>query len=207
MDNEVIFQVDITKFSEVDNAIREIATNASMLKITDLESREQFDKVHDMRMKLVKMRTQGIDKIEADIKAPHLAFTKAIGAEAIKRREQLKEIEADLQVEEDKVNSHKEAIRMEKARKAQEKLNGRITALAELGGCVDITVVSALTDEEYSAELVRLAQVKKDKEDAEAREFLSQQEAMKKEREELDRQKAIVDKAQKDELERKQSVL
>ena len=59
--------VDLTKFSEVDKAIAEMATNASMLKITDLASKEQFDKVHDTRMALVKMRTQGIDKIEAEI--------------------------------------------------------------------------------------------------------------------------------------------
>lgn len=225
----VAFVFDVTKFSEVDGAIQEIATNASMLRITDIESKEQFDRVHDMRMKLVKMRTQGIDKIEAEVKAPHLAFTKAVGEEANKRREQLKAIEKDLQVEEDKVNAHKEAIRAEKARKAQEKLNARITALAELGGCVDITIVSALTDEEYTAELLRLAQVKKDKEDAEAREFLRQQEekakqeaeaqrlreqseeiarqqeAIKKQQEDLDRQKAEAEKIIKDEQDRKQA--
>lgn len=227
--DQAIFTFDISKFSEVDGAIQEIATNASMLRITDIESKEQFDRVHDMRMKLVKMRTQGIDKIEAEVKAPHLAFTKAVGEEANKRREQLKAIEKDLQAEEDKVNAHKEAIRIEKARKAQEKLNARITALAELGWCVDITVVSALTDEEYTAELLRLAQVKKDKEDAEAREFLRQQEekakqeaeaqrlreesekierekeSIRKQQEDLDQKKVEADKIIKDEQDRKQA--
>jgi len=144
--------VDLTKFSEVDKAIAEMATNASMLKITDLASKEQFDKVHDTRMTLVKMRTQGIDKIEAEIKAPHLAFTKAVGEEASKRREQLKAIEKDLQAEEDKVNAEKERIRAEKARKAQEMVQLRIKMMSEVKGCVDIQVLSALSEAEFTQE-------------------------------------------------------
>lgn len=225
----VAFIFDVIKFSEVDGAIQEIATSASMLRITDLESKEQFDRVHDMRMKLVKMRTQGIDKIQAEAKAPHIAFTKAVDEEANKRREQLKAIEKDLQVEEDKVNAHKEAIRAEKARKAQEKLQERVNKMSAVDGCIDVNLLTALTDSEFAIELhnytqffdekkrqeesekKRLAE-EKAKQEAEAQrlreqseEIARQQESMRKQQEDLNRQKAEADKIIKDEQDRKQA--
>lgn len=227
--DQAIFTFDVSKFSEVDGAIQEIATNASMLRITDIESKEQFDRVHDMRMKLVKMRTQGIDKIEAEVKAPHLAFTKAVGEEANKRREQLKAIEKDLQSEEDKVNAHKEAIRAEKARKAQEKLQERINQMSVVGGCTDIVILWALSDDEFQTEFIKAEKLydekkrseeieqariaeEKAKQETEAKrlreqaeEIARQQEAMRKQQDDLDRQKAEVEKAQKEELEKKQA--
>lgn len=225
----VAFVFDVTKFSEVDGAIQEIATNASMLRITDIESKEQFDRVHEMRMKLVKMRTQGIDKIEAEVKAPHLAFTKAVGEEANKRREQLKAIEKDLQAEEDKVNAHKEAIRAEKARKAQEKIQERVNRMAGVGGCTDMIILWSLTDEEFEAEFIKAEKIyeekkrqeeadklriaeEKAKQEAEAQrlreqaeELARQQEAMRKQQEDLDRQKAEAERIIRDEQDRKQA--
>ena len=224
-----VFTFDVSKFSEVDGAIQEIATNASMLRITDIESKEQFDRVHDMRMKLVKMRTQGIDKIEAEVKAPHLAFTKAVWEEANKRRDQLKSIEKDLQAEEDKVIEHKEALRAEKARKAQEIIQNRIKMMSQIGGCIDMQVLSALSESEFTQEYntahalyqenlqkveiekTRIAE-EKAKQESEAQrlreqseEIARQQQSMKKQQEDLDRQKAEVEKAQKEELEKKQA--
>lgn len=47
--DQAIFTFDVSKFSEVDGAIQEIATNANMLRITDIESKEQFDRIEKER--------------------------------------------------------------------------------------------------------------------------------------------------------------
>lgn len=120
---------DLTKFSEIDSKIAEIKTNAKMLKITDVEDKKQFDLVHDTRMNLVKMRTQGIEPIRKEIVAPLNAVVDSVNAEAKKRTEQLKEIEAELQAEEDKVLEHRKKIQEEKARKAQEKVQERLNKM------------------------------------------------------------------------------
>jgi hypothetical protein len=202
------FTLDIGKFSEVDRAISEIATNASMLKITDLASKEQYDKVHDTRMTLVKMRTQGIDKIESEIKAPHLAFAKAVGEEATKRREQLKAIEKDLQAEEDKVNEEKERIRAEKAKKAQEKTQERLNKMLVVGGCTDVTILGALSDQDFEIEFLKAEKTYDEKKRAEEQEIERKRiedenrkiesEKLKKQQEEMEERMAEMRKKEKE---------
>ena len=195
---EVITGV-IEKFSETDGAIAGLQTEYGMLTITDTESKEQYDKVHDGRMMLVKMRTQGIDIIEAELKAPHLAFNKAVGEEANKRREQIKTIEAHLKSEEEKVDTIKEAARQEKIRKGQEKLNGRIQRMSTVGGCVDISVIAPLSDELFEIEWLKAEKIFGEKKIAEEAEHLKLAEEKK-----LQEEATAKLKADQDELKKKQ---
>lgn len=164
---DVIISGVLEKFSETDAAIARLETEFGMLTITDVESKEQYDKVHEGRMMLVKMRTQGIDTIEAELKAPGIAFNNAVGAEAEKRRSQLKAIEAHLKSEEEKVDAIKEAARQEKIRKGQEKLNERIKKMSVVGGCVDISIIAPLTDEEFEIEFLKAEKIYDEKKRAE----------------------------------------
>jgi hypothetical protein len=63
-------KTEISIFSENDKAISEIMATSKTLVITDLEDKEQYDKVHNQRMALVKMRTQGIDPKEEELTNP-----------------------------------------------------------------------------------------------------------------------------------------
>lgn len=72
----------LEEFSETEKAIAQIETDLGMLIITDVDSKEQFDKVHDGRMALVKMRTQGIEPLKKKLKAPAIAFNNSIDEKA-----------------------------------------------------------------------------------------------------------------------------
>lgn len=206
----------LEKFSKTDGEIAKLETEFGMLTITDLESKEQYDKVHDGRMMLVKMRTQGIDTIEKELKAPGIAFNKAVGEEAEKRRTQLKKIEAHLKSEEDKVDAIKEAARQEKIRKGQEKLNERIQKMSFVGGCVDISIIAPLTDEEFEIEFVKAEKIYDEKVRAEeienarlAEEKIARDEAnakLAKDQEELAARKAEMDAKEREIAERQKVI-
>lgn len=206
----------LEKFSETDAAIANLETEFGMLTITDLESKEQYDKVHDGRMMLVKMRTQGIDTIEKELKAPGIAFNKAVGEEAEKRRTQLKKIEAHLKSEEEKVDAIKEAARQEKIRKGQEKLNERIKKMSVVGGCVDISIIAPLSDEDFEIEFLKAEKIYDENKRAEeienarlAEEKIARDEAnakLAKDQEEFEERKRIMEEKER-EIEARQKVI
>ena len=127
---EVILTPEVVEqFSETEKAISQIETDLGMLVITDPESKEQYDKVHDGRMSLVKLRTQGIEPLKKKLKAPAIAFNNAIDERANSLTERVKKVEAHLQSQENIVDELREKRRKEKEKKKAEKLQARVNQM------------------------------------------------------------------------------
>jgi hypothetical protein len=192
---------EISRFSVADSAIAEITAQYSCLAITDVEDKAQYQVVHNARMHLRDVRVS-IEKTRKEANADYVAIKKAIDDEAKRITAPLELIEQRLKVEEDKVEAHRESIRMEKARKAQEKLQDRVNKMNAVRGCSDITIISALSDDDFESELAKATtadETRKQEEEKERVRIAEEKVAQETERKRIIAETADLQK-QKDEL-------
>ena len=123
-----------------------------LLKITDLNDKEQFDAVHDARMIMVKVRTTTDKQRKKNNEAAN-KYVKDNNAAAKEIVEAAAPIETHLQTEEDKVTKEKERIKAEEERIEKEKIQGRVDALQAVKVVLPFMDVATMTDDEYATVL------------------------------------------------------
>jgi len=123
-----------------------------LLKITDLNDKEQFDAVHDARMIMVKVRTTTDKQRKKNNEAAN-KYVKDNNAAAKEIVEAAAPIETHLQTEEDKVTKEKERIKAEEVRIEKEKIQGRVDALQAVKVVLPFMDVATMTDDEYATVL------------------------------------------------------
>jgi hypothetical protein len=113
-------------------AIAELSKKYMPLKINGLEDKKGYEAVHAARMDVVKRRT-AVEKKRKELKADALKFGQAVDAEAKRITALLHPIENHLESEESAIVQEKARIAAEKERLEQERIQGRVNRLYEMG--------------------------------------------------------------------------
>lgn len=209
----------IEAFEQRKSALEVMVETAKVLKIENVEDKAQLAVVSSKRkeLKAARVAVQKEGKAMRDLVAP---ITKMI----LEKEAQLVGIispeETRLQAEEDKVEAHFEAIRLEKERIENERVEGLVMQLREFGLNLDRVAVGAMTDEQFSETLsaakARREMEIKAKADAEEAERIrvelqaKQEQELKAERERLAAEREAIEaeaKAMREELERERAKL
>lgn len=174
----------------------ELADKYKDLKIKGAEDKDGYKKVREARIELKNERV-AVENDAYALRENAIKFQKAV----ITREKQLVGIisstEKTLQDEEDKYKKEIEAIRVEKERKEQERIQNRINALAKFNYAIDLYDASTMLDDKFNELLSRaevdykdlqeqIAQAKADEE----RKRKEEAEQLEQQRKELAKQKA-----------------
>lgn len=131
----------------------ELASQAKGLDIESIEDREAIKEVARLRKDLKSARVE-IQKEGKAMRDPLTGISKFIIEKEKELVAIIEPVEQDLKSKEDWVKAEKERIAEEERRREEEKINGRINALAELGFKIDYSDLKVMTDEEFD-ELLR----------------------------------------------------
>lgn len=122
------------------------------LEITDLEDKEQYDAVHAARMVMVKVRT-AIEKQRKAQKAAALDYGRAVDAAAGKLYDESTSIEEHLQTEEDKVLNEQKRIKEEETERERVKIQERVDTFGKYHLILPYVDVVGMSDDEFGARL------------------------------------------------------
>lgn len=189
---------EIARFWIADQAIKEYQEQYWSLEITDLDDKEQFDKVHEARMKMRDIRID-IEKKRKEATEWYRKIKESIDDEAKRITKPIADLEESLKAQEERVEAHKAQLKAEKERKAKEKLQDRLNKLAAVGGTIDVALLERLTDDEFAQDLAKFTKLFEDKKAEEA----AAAQKLEEERKEREAAAAKIKKEQ-DELEEKQ---
>ncbi|MCC7419844.1 MAG: hypothetical protein IT428_06170 [Planctomycetaceae bacterium] len=137
----------------VDTAeIAEAVAPCLAMKIAGVNDTIGFKAVHEARMKLKDMRVR-IEKKRKELKEGALEYGRLVDSEAKRLTAPLLPAEEHLEAEEKRINAEKDRIKAEAEAARQRKIQVRVDALAECRAAVDLSRISAMTDEEFDAHL------------------------------------------------------
>jgi hypothetical protein len=170
---------ELAEWRKQDAVIAKLREEYMPLTINGVDDRKGFAIVHDARMEVKALRV-AVEKKRVELKADALAYGKAVDAEAKRLTALLEPIEEHLESQEKAVVEERERIKREAEEARKAKIKARFDELKSLGFQGDYMRVPDLSDEEYAtlaveakaakAEADRLAEIERQRLEAEAAE-------------------------------------
>ena len=145
----------LEKFNVINAAISTMRSDFMSLKITDLNDKENYLKVHDARM-VVRGKRIEVEKVRKELKENILKEGRVIDDEAKRITGLLEPIEEHLSSQERAVDDEKERQLQEKKKAYTEKVNTRTQALAKYGATIDYGTIVLMTDESFASMLTQV---------------------------------------------------
>lgn len=127
---------DLVRFNVTDAAIAELGNKYMKLEITDVNSKDEFEKVHTARMDMVRRRTS-VTKVGKELREEALAYQKAVIAEEKRLVALMEPIESHLSTEEQKVIDEKARIKREAEEKEAARIQARVDRIFNYGARFD----------------------------------------------------------------------
>lgn len=179
----------IATYSPADAGIADLRERYMPLVVAGVDDRDGLQEVHAARM-VVKAHRVEIEKTRKALKAGALEYGRRVDAEAKRLTGLLEPIEEHLQAEEDRIAEAKAAIKAEEERKRKAKLDERVAALAAVGYQAQVSVVEAMTDDDFEAELAHRQLQHEERQAREAEERARREAEEAAERERIERERA-----------------
>jgi len=170
----------VIEYSVNEAAIAKMSDLYMDLTIDGIDDKEGWEQVHTADMVMVKHRT-GIEKLRKSSNADAQTFIKNNNGEAKVLIDAMAPIESHLKSQKKAVTDEQARIKAEVDKAEQERIQGRIDALAELGITIPYFELASMDDDEFNetlesankaheAELARIAEEARLKTEAEEKE-------------------------------------
>ena len=143
---------ELTEFSAAGAAIADMVKTYGHLTIVDLENKSEVAAVVEAH-RMVKAYRVKIEKKRKEIKAPALAFGKAVDKEGKRLAALIEPLETHLDNEREKLRAAERAAAEAEKKAAAEKLQGRIDAMNAVNGPVNLDMLANITDQAFELEL------------------------------------------------------
>jgi hypothetical protein len=143
---------ELTEFSAAGAAIADMVKTYGHLTIVDLENKSEVAAVVEAH-RMVKACRVKIEKKRKEIKAPALAFGKAVDKEGKRLAALIEPLETHLDGEREKLRAAERAAAEAEKKAAAEKLQGRIDAMNAVNGPVNLDMLANITDQAFELEL------------------------------------------------------
>lgn len=143
---------ELTEFSAAGAAIADMVKTYGHLTIVDLENKSEVAAVVEAH-RMVKAYRVKIEKKRKEIKAPALAFGKAVDKEGKRLAALIEPLETHLDGEREKLRAAERAAAEAEKKAAAEKLQGRIDAMNAVNGPVNLDMLANITDQAFELEL------------------------------------------------------
>jgi hypothetical protein len=177
---EATEQTALVEFNVTDAAIQTMKQEFMGLQIIGVDDKEGFEVVHNSRM-IVKNKRIEVEKTRKALNENALSWQRKVNSEAKRITELLAPIEEHLQEQEATYEAEREKVRKEIERKEQERMQGRVALLMNIGMSfngafyffpgsplnIDVITVTGNSDEKFTQFLAQ-AQVESDRIKAEA---------------------------------------
>lgn len=188
-DVDAMVSTAIATYQPADAGIADLRERFMPLVVEGVEDREGLRRVHDARM-VVKAHRVAIEKTRKDLKAGALEYGRRVDDEAKRLKALLEPIETHLQAEEERIAAEKAAIKAEEERRRKAKLDERVAALAEVGYLAQVSVVEAMTDQDFEEELAFRREQHEERQAREAEERARREAEQAAERERAEKERA-----------------
>lgn len=139
---------ELIVYNVTDAAIEKMKNEFMPLKVNGVDDKEGYAACYKARIEVKGYRVE-VEKRRKELKAESLEFGRKVDAEAKRITERLTVIENHLQQQQDIVENEKRRIQEEAERKAQEKLNNRITSLQKVNAQYSLDAVKTMSDSDY----------------------------------------------------------
>ena len=143
---------ELTEFSAAGAAIADMVKTYGHLAIADLGNKSEVAAVVEAH-RMVKAYRVKIEKKRKEIKAPALAFGKAVDKEGKRLMALIEPLETHLDAEREKLRAAERAAAEAEKKAAAEKLQARIDAMNAVGGPVNLDMLANITDQAFELEL------------------------------------------------------
>jgi len=143
---------ELTEFSAAGAAIADMVKTYGHLAIADLGNKSEVAAVVEAH-RMVKAYRVKIEKKRKEIKAPALAFGKAVDKEGKRLMALIEPLETHLDAEREKLRAAERAAAEAEKKAAAEKLQARIDAMNAVGGPVNLDMLANITDQSFELEL------------------------------------------------------
>lgn len=179
----------LTKYDVADATIAAWSEEFLQLAITDLDDREQLQRVHKARMVVREARVQ-VEKTRKALKADALEWGRRVDAEAKRITALLEPIEKHLEAEEDKPAAEKRRLEALEEERRVARLRRRMELLRDAGSPLLPQDVANVSDEDFEATLQRALEAKAQREAEEAERRAEQERHLAEERKRLEQERA-----------------
>ena len=159
---------ELIAFRSQDAAIAQMANEYLRFTIAGIDDKAGFKRVHDARI-AVKNTRVAVEKKRVELKAEALKYGQTVDAEARRLTMMLAPVEAHLQAEEDAITEAKAKIKRAAEEAKQQETESRWRALTALGWPYNPVIVGGMTDEQFTAELLKANAAKDERDRAEAK--------------------------------------
>jgi hypothetical protein len=213
----------LMKLTATDEAIADFKERYLGLTIKGVDDKEGLKAVYKARQDVKNTRVS-LTKYADSLKQDALAWQRKVNAEEKRVVAELKAIEDYLQEEEDKIEAEKERLRREEELKETQRIQSMIQALVQYNVSVDYAVLKYITEEgfaellenakeehriaqEKKAEEERLAQIERERIEAERKELEELREKQAEQQRIIDQQREALEEQKRLEFQRRQGVL